>query len=96
MIRALWNGIVIAEAAPDSIKKAEGNVYFPPTALFRQYFRPNQKVTTCAWKGRASYYDVVVNGTENPSAAWYYATPPEAASEIAGYVAFWHGVEVRS
>jgi uncharacterized protein (DUF427 family) len=30
----------------------------------------------------------------NPDAAWYYPTPMEAAKQIAGYVAFWHGVQV--
>ena len=49
----------------------------------------------CHWKGTASYFHVEVDGTRNPNAAWYYPTPSEAASEIAGYVAFWHGVQVQ-
>jgi hypothetical protein len=28
------------------------------------------------------------------SAAWYYPTPTAAASNIAGYVSFWRGVQV--
>ncbi len=96
MIRAIWNGTVIAEAPSDAVRTVEGNVYFPADALHRQYLRPSQKTTTCGWKGVANYYDVVVEGQENAGAAWYYATPLEAAGDIAGYVAFWRGVEVRS
>lgn len=96
MVRAIWNGTVIAEAPSDTVRTVEGNVYFPPDALHRQYLRPSQKTTTCGWKGVANYYDVVVGGQENAGAAWYYPTPLKAASDIAGYVAFWRGIEVQS
>jgi uncharacterized protein (DUF427 family) len=36
----------------------------------------------------------VVDGEINKDAAWYYPEPFDAAKEIAGYVAFWRGVEV--
>jgi uncharacterized protein (DUF427 family) len=49
----------------------------------------------CGWKGTASYYDVVVDGETNRDAAWYYPAPKPAAEEIAGYVAFWKGVEIE-
>ena len=50
--------------------------------------------TVCGWKGRASYYDVVVDGEVNENAAWYYPETLEAANNIRGYVAFWKGVTV--
>lgn len=31
----------------------------------------------------------------NRDAAWYYPQPRPAASQIAGHVAFWHGVRVQ-
>jgi uncharacterized protein (DUF427 family) len=46
--------------------------------------------TTCPWKGEASYYDIVA---DEKDAAWYYPSPKEAAKHIAGYVAFWKGVQ---
>ncbi|WP_321882775.1 DUF427 domain-containing protein [Burkholderia cepacia] len=88
MIRAIWNGTVIAEAPDNVVKFVEGNVYFPPDALRAQYFRPSTKVTTCFWKGQASYYDVVVDGRTTPGAAWYYAKPRILAKGIASYVSF--------
>jgi uncharacterized protein (DUF427 family) len=42
----------------------------------------------------ASYNNVVVDGKINADAAWYYPTPKVAARQIAGYVAFWRGVQV--
>ena len=92
MVRAVWNGAVLAESAGTVV--VEGNHYFPPESLRRAHFRDSLSHTTCGWKGQASYYDVVVGENVNPDAAWYYPEPKEAASEIAGRVAFQHGVFV--
>lgn len=94
MPRAIWNGAVIAES--DATIVVEGNHYFPPEAVKREYLRDSQTHTVCSWKGTASYYDVVVNGEVNRDAAWYYPAPKEAAKQIAGYIAFWRGVKVES
>ncbi len=92
MPRALWNNTVIAES--DACRTVEGNAYFPPESLHMQYFQPSDHTSVCGWKGTASYYNVVVDGKSNPNAAWVYAAPKSAAAEIAGYVAFWKGVQV--
>lgn len=93
MARATWNGAVIAES--DTYETVEGNVYFPPDAVKREYFRDSGTNTVCPWKGTASYYDVVVDGQTNADAAWYYPTPKDAAANIRGHVAFWKGVTVE-
>jgi uncharacterized protein (DUF427 family) len=93
-MKALWNGAVLAES--DQTVVVEGNHYFPARALRREYFKDSAVHTECGWKGTASYYDVEVSGKVNPAAAWYYPTPKPAASHIAGYVAFWKGIEVAS
>ena len=92
-MQALWNDTVIAES--DETVVVEGNHYFPPESLRREFFAPSDRSTTCPWKGEASYYHVVIGGQENRDAAWYYAAPKSAAAEIAGRVAFWKGVAVR-
>ena len=89
----MWNGAVLAES--DDTVVVEGNHYFPVTALHREHFRPSDTHTTCAWKGIASYYDVVVDGTVNKDAAWYYPEPKDAAKQILDRVAFWKGVKVE-
>jgi uncharacterized protein (DUF427 family) len=91
-VRASWNGTVLAES--DRTVVVEGNHYFPPEDVRTDLLEPSDTHTTCPWKGVASYHSVVVDGERNADAAWYYPEPKEAASEIAGRVAFWHGVEV--
>ena len=93
MPKATWNGTVIAESADTIV--VEGNHYFPPTAIKKEFFVPTSTHTTCGWKGVASYYSVVVNGDTNKDAAWYYPEPMTAAKNITGYVAFWKGVKVE-
>lgn len=91
-MRAVWNGTVVAES--DATVEVEGNQYFPPESVNREFLRESDTRTTCPWKGRASYYDLVVNGEVNRDAAWYYPSVSEAARQIEGYIAFWKGVEV--
>lgn len=93
MARAIWNGKVIAET--DDYELVEGNVYFPPSAIDDTYFKPSETHTTCGWKGVASYYHVTVDGEVNNDAAWFYPDPKDAASNIAGHIAFWRGVTVE-
>jgi uncharacterized protein (DUF427 family) len=92
-MKATWNGAVLAES--DQTVVVEGNHYFPPEAVKREYLRPSATHTTCGWKGQASYYHVVVDGRTNEDAAWYYPTPLPAAQQIAGHIAFWKGVTVE-
>jgi uncharacterized protein (DUF427 family) len=93
MPRAIWNGVVLAES--DKTEIVEGNHYFPPDSLKKQYFRESKTHTTCPWKGLASYYDIEVNGHVNRDAAWYYPSTKPAAKKIAGYIAFWKGVRIE-
>jgi uncharacterized protein (DUF427 family) len=93
MATASWNGTVIASS--DDTVVVEGNHYFPIGVVADGVLEPSEHTSVCPWKGTANYYDVVVAGERNANAAWYYATPKQAASEIAGRVAFWRGVEVR-
>ena len=92
MVKASWNGAVIAQS--DDTVVVEGNHYFPLDAVEKDALKPSAKTSACPWKGTARYYTVVANGTENPDAAWYYAEPKDAAASIKGRVAFWKGVTV--
>ncbi len=98
-MKAQWNNQVIAEAPKEDLIYIEGNWYFPPNAVHKQFFTGSDTQTVCPWKGEASYYNVVVDGATNDDAAWYYPSPKSGAIERVGsdftnYVAFWHGVEV--
>jgi uncharacterized protein (DUF427 family) len=91
-MKAIWNGAVVAES--DATIVIEGNHYFPPESVRKERLRPSATQTVCGWKGTASYFDVVVDGKTNRDAAWYYPEPKDAAKNVAGYVAFWRGVQV--
>jgi uncharacterized protein (DUF427 family) len=88
----MWNGAVLAES--DKTEVVEGNYYFPPDAIKKQYFAPSDTHSVCPWKGTASYYTVQVDGKSNQDAAWYYPSASDKAKNIENYVAFWKGVEV--
>lgn len=92
MVRATWNGEVIAES--DDTVVVEGNHYFPKDAVRDDVLVASDTTSVCPWKGTASYYSVVVDGEQNVDAAWFYPTPKDAAAEITGRVAFWRGVQV--
>jgi uncharacterized protein (DUF427 family) len=92
MAKAFWNNAIIAESERCVI--VEGNHYFPPDAVRREYLRPSDKHTTCGWKGVASYFDAVVDGETNKDAAWHYPDTKPAADNVKGYIAFWGGVKI--
>ncbi len=94
MIRAVWNGAVLAESAVTV--RLEGNHYFPADSLRDEYFSDSPTTTVCPWKGTAHYYSVTVDGAVNPDAAWYYPDPSAKAAEIKDHVAFWKGVRVET
>ena len=75
--------------------EVEGNQYFPPDAVKKEYFKPSATQSVCPWKGTASYYDIAVGGKSNHDAAWFYPEPKPAAKQIKGYLAFWKGVKVE-
>ncbi len=98
-MKALWNDMVIAEAKKEDLIYIEGNWYFPPQSVKKEYLAPSDEHTTCVWKGEASYYDIAVGGKVNAGAAWYYPVPKEGSIErvrkdFTNYIAFWRGVTV--
>ncbi len=91
-MKAIWNGEILAESK--DTKVVEGNHYFPPESIRKEFFSPSDTQTVCPWKGTASYYHIKVREDVNNDAAWTYPEPKEKASEIKNHVAFWKGVQV--
>jgi uncharacterized protein (DUF427 family) len=92
MPKATWNGVTIADS--DDTVVVEGNHYFPADAVNPAHLRASEHTSVCSWKGTASYYSLVVNGAQNPNAAWYYPDPKPEAEHVRGRIAFWKGVTV--
>ena len=93
MAKALWGGRVIADSGATVV--VEGNHYFPPDAVKKQFLKSSSHTSICPWKGTARYYHVEVDGLRSENAAWYYPDPKPAASEIKDRIAFWKGVRVE-
>lgn len=100
-MKAVWNDQIIAEADKDDLVYIEGNWYFPPSSIKKEYFEPTNQHSVCYWKGLASYYNIDVGGKFNSGAAWYYSKPTRLSKiivkkDFANYVAFWQGVKVET
>ena len=91
-MKAVWNGAILAESK-ETIN-IEGNHYFPPESVKKEYLALSDTQSICPWKGLASYNSIVVEGEENKDAAWYYPNPKEAARGIRDYIAFWKGIKI--
>jgi len=91
-MKAIWNNKVIAES--DETVYIEGNQYFPPDSVNRDFLEKTDLETTCYWKGVANYYNLVDGDEKAENAAWYYAAPKEGSTdkvkhEFKDYVAFY-------
>ncbi|MCU0832522.1 MAG: DUF427 domain-containing protein [Rhizobiaceae bacterium] len=63
--------------------------YLPPDAFAAGVLVPAQGGSTCEWKGRARYFDLVAGGKRASRAAWAYDDPTPDFRPIAGFVAFY-------
>ncbi len=90
-MKVVKKNIVLAESNQTIV--IEGNHYFPPESINRDYLKKSDTHTKCPWKGEASYYDVVIDGEVEKNAAWYYPEPKKAAKEIKNHVAFYRVAE---
>jgi thioredoxin len=93
MVRALWNGEVVAQS--DDTVIIDGNHYFPAEAVDPSFLRTSDTKTVCVWKGRASYHSLAVGGETYRDAAWFYPATSSAAKAIEGRIAFGHRVRIE-
>jgi uncharacterized protein (DUF427 family) len=99
-MKAIWNDRVIAEASREDMIYIEGNWYFPPGSVDKDFLRESDTPYTCPWKGVCTYFDVGEGDAWSKDAASTYREPKPSSLEIvkkdySNYVAFWHEVSVR-
>jgi uncharacterized protein (DUF427 family) len=68
--------------------------YLPPEAVDGSLLQPAPGTSFCEWKGRARYFDVVVDGGESGErrlrrAVWHYPEPTPAFAALAGWFALY-------
>ncbi|MGA8257579.1 MAG: DUF427 domain-containing protein [Nocardioides sp.] len=61
--------------------------YLPRSAFIDGALRPAAGSSSCEWKGRAAYFDVVGGDRVAPRAGWTYPTPTPAFADLADAVA---------
>lgn len=96
-MKAVWNRTTIAESNETIV--IDGNHYFPPDSVNREFLTESDYTSECPWKGTAHYHNVEVEGEINKNGAWYYPVPKDGSiervqSDFTNYVAFWQGVQV--
>jgi uncharacterized protein (DUF427 family) len=93
-LRVVFNGVTVAETrrAVRVLETSHPPVYYiPPEDTRMVHLVPASGSTWCEWKGRADYYDVVVDNKRAERAAWTYNQPHNGFEAIQDHVAFYAG-----
>jgi uncharacterized protein (DUF427 family) len=93
-VRVLHRDVTVAESdrALRVLETASPpTIYVPPKDVRGELLEPAEGHTVCEWKGDASYFDVVNEGSRAVRAAWTYPDPKEPYAELRDHVAFYAG-----
>lgn len=93
-LRAEFGGVPIAdsEAGWRVLETHHAPTYYmPPGDVLMSVLVPSARETFCEWKGRAIYYDLVLNGRRARNAAWAYPAPTVRFEPIRDHIAFYAG-----
>lgn len=98
-MKAIWKDQIVAEAPKEDLIYIEGNWYFPPDSVKRDFLQESTTPYTCPWKGKCQYFNVGQGDSWSQDSAWSYPEPLPGAIDIvkkdfANYVAFWRDVAV--
>jgi uncharacterized protein (DUF427 family) len=63
--------------------------YIPRRDILMGLVKRSEQLTTCPYKGNASYYSFSVGSSCTENVAWSYETPYDEVGKIAGYLAFY-------
>ncbi|CAK7273415.1 hypothetical protein SEPCBS57363_005641 [Sporothrix epigloea] len=93
-VRVELNGTILADSN-NSVFLHETNLrtryYLSPTAVDYSMLRPSTTTTFCPYKGKASYFDVVLmDGAEVKDGVWYYEFPAHESAAIQGRPSFYN------
>ncbi len=93
-LRVEFAGRVIAETrrAVQVLETSHPPSYYsPPEDVVLNSLRSTGRHSLCEWKGRATAFDVVVDGQTAPAAAWAYLVPSTAGEILKDHIAFYAG-----
>lgn len=90
-VRVEHAGVTLAETRRPFVLFETGlpvRYYFPAEDVRMDLLAPSPTITTCAYKGQASYWSARVGGQESADIAWTYREPLVVATPVAGAIAF--------
>jgi uncharacterized protein (DUF427 family) len=93
-LRVVFAGVPVADAmAGQAWRVLETHhaptYYLPPEAVLEAALVPSPRESWCEWKGRATYFDLVLNGRRARNAAWTYHAPSTRFAAIKDHIAFY-------
>ena len=97
-IEVVLGGQVIARtAAPLRLLETSHppTYYLPMSSFTRGALRPATGGSTCEWKGRASYLDLLGGDRVAEQAGWFYPSPTAAYAAIVDHLALYPGLMDR-
>ena len=86
-------GQVIADSRQPRILFETGlppRYYLPLTDVRMDLLRPSPTQTQCPYKGTATYWSLLVDGTEHEDAVWIYRSPLPESQKVAGLACFYN------
>jgi uncharacterized protein (DUF427 family) len=87
------DGQVVADSSQPRILFETGlpaRYYLPITDLRMDLLRPSSTQTHCPYKGTATYWSLVVDGTEYEDLVWIYRSPFAESQKVAGLACFYN------
>ncbi len=92
-MKAVVDGQVVAQS--NDVIECKGYQYFPRHRGAHGLARKADKTADDrACPHGVQFYDVVVDGTPHPRAAWSYEAPRPEMQQVGGRFGFWQDVEV--
>jgi uncharacterized protein (DUF427 family) len=62
----------------------------PLTDVRMDHLRPSSTQTQCPYKGTATYWSLVVDGSEYEDVVWIYRSPLAESQKVAGLACFYN------
>jgi len=98
-IEVLVNGVTVADSNHPTLLFETGlptRYYLPLTDVTTGFLRPSDTVTSCPYKGAASYWSLEVEGERFEDVVWTYPSPLPESVRIAGLACFYNErVDIR-
>jgi len=91
-VRVLWRGRTIGQTTRALELREAGYkpvVYVPRDDVDMRLLERTERVTTCPYKGEASYFAIGDEEAHAVNAVWSYERPKADVAAIAGYLAFY-------